>query len=84
MRQSSTLDIGRDVHQDSMAVAYVAQAHGAEVTDLGPIGTRHGDIDHLIRQRPSQARPLLFGPEAGPWGDWLYRSLTPKGHHGWG
>jgi hypothetical protein len=32
MSQSSTLFIGMDVHQESIAVAYVAQAHGAEVT----------------------------------------------------
>jgi hypothetical protein len=31
MRQSSTLYIGMDVHTDAMAVAYVAQAHDAEV-----------------------------------------------------
>ena len=31
MSQSSTLFIGMDVHKDSIAVAYVAQDHGAEV-----------------------------------------------------
>ena len=36
MSQSSTLFIGMDVHKDSIAVAYVAQEHGAEVTYLGP------------------------------------------------
>jgi hypothetical protein len=40
MRQSRTLDIGLNVHKDSIAVAYVAQEHGAEVIDLGAIGTR--------------------------------------------
>jgi hypothetical protein len=35
MSQSSTLFIGMDVHKDSIAVAYVAQDHGAEVTYLG-------------------------------------------------
>jgi hypothetical protein len=39
MSQSSTLDIGMDVHNDSIAVAYVAPEHGAEVTYLGTIGT---------------------------------------------
>jgi hypothetical protein len=34
MSQSITLFIGMDVHKDSMAVAYVAQDHGAEVTYL--------------------------------------------------
>ena len=36
MSQSSTRFIGMDVHKDSIAVAYVAQDHGAEVTTLGP------------------------------------------------
>ena len=56
MSQSRTLDVGMDVHQDSIAVAYVAQAHGAEVVYLGTIGTRHGDIDQLIRTMPIQGQ----------------------------
>ena len=31
MAQSSTLYVGMDVHQESIAVAYVAQEYGAEV-----------------------------------------------------
>jgi transposase len=69
MSQSSTLDIGMDVHKDSMAVAYVAQAHGAEVTYLGTSGTRQGDIDQLIRRMPSKAKHLICVYEAGPCGD---------------
>jgi transposase len=71
MSQSSTLFIGMDVHKDSIAVAYVAQDHGAEVTYLGTIGTRQGDIDQLIRKMPSKAKHLIFVYEAGPCGDWL-------------
>jgi hypothetical protein len=44
MRQSSTLEIGLDVHKDSIAVADVAHEHDAEVTSLGTIGTRQCDI----------------------------------------
>ena len=47
MSQSNTLFIGMDVHKDSIAVAYVAQAHGAEVTYLGAIGTRQCDIGRV-------------------------------------
>jgi transposase len=83
MSQSSTLYIGMDVHKDSIAVAYVAQEHGAEVTYLGTIGTRQCDIDHLIRKMPSKATHLIFVYEAGPCGYWLYRYLTKKGHHCW-
>ena len=59
MSQSNTLDIGMDVHQDAIAVADVAPEHGAEVTSLGTIGTRPCDLDHLIRNMPSKAKPLL-------------------------
>jgi transposase len=64
-------------------VAYIAQEHGAEVTYLGSIGTRQCDIDHLIRTMPSKATHLVFIYEAGPWGYWLSRYLTKKGHNCW-
>jgi transposase len=83
MSQSSTLYIGMDVHKDTIAVAYVAQDHGAEVTFLGPIGTRQCDIDQLIRKMQSKATHLVFVDEAGPCGYWLYRSLTKKGYDCW-
>jgi transposase len=83
MSQSSTLFIGMDVHQDSSAVAYVAQDHGAEVTSLGAIGTRQGDIDQMIRKMPSKAKHLIFVYEAGPCGDWLYRYFMKKGYDCW-
>lgn len=83
MHQSSTLDIGMDVHTDTIAVAYVATDHNAEVVALGPIGTRHGDLDQLIRTRPSKATQLSVVYEAGPCGSWLDRSLRNKGDDGW-
>jgi transposase len=79
MHQSSTLDIGLDVHKDSMAVAYGANDHDAEVVDLGTIGTRHGDLDKRIRHMPSKATPLVFVYEAGPCGYGLERDLTKNG-----
>src|SRR4029450_4118396 len=83
MSQSRTLFIGMDVHKDTIAVAYVAQDHGAEVTYLGTIGTRQGDIDQRIRKMPSKATHLICVYEAGPCGSWLYRYLTKKGYDGW-
>jgi transposase len=83
MNQSSTLYIGLDVHKESIAVAYSAQEHGAEVTSLGTIGTRPCDTDHLIRKMQSKGKPLVFVYEAGPCGYWLYRYLTQKGHVCW-
>ena len=83
MSQSSTLFIGMDVHKDTIAVAYVAQDHGAEVTYLGTIGTRQCDIDHLIRKMQSKAKHLIFVYEAGPCGYWLYRYLGKKDYDCW-
>jgi transposase len=83
MSQSSTLFIGMDVHKDSIAVANVAQDHGAEVTYLGTFGTRQCDIDHLIRKMQSKAKHLIFVYEAGPCGYWLYRYLSKKGYDCW-
>jgi transposase len=80
MSQSSMLYVGLDVHKESIAVAYVAQDHGAEVVSLGSIGTRQCDLDKLIRQLHSRAKHLVFGYEAGPCGYWLYRYLTKTGH----
>jgi pyruvate/2-oxoglutarate/acetoin dehydrogenase E1 component len=71
MRQSRTRSSGMDVHQDSMAVADIAKDHDAQVIDLGTIGTRHCDLDTLIRNRPSKAQHLVFVDEAGPCGDGL-------------
>jgi len=47
--------IGMDVHTETMAVASIAQAHGAEVTYLGPLGTRPCDIAPRLRTMPSRA-----------------------------
>jgi len=72
-----------DVHKETIAVAYVAQEHGAEVIYLGTIGTRQCDIDHLVRKMQSKAKHLIFVYEAGPCGYWLYRYLTKKGYDCW-
>jgi transposase len=83
MSQSRTLFIGMDVHKDAIAVAYVAQEHGAEVIYLGTIGTRQCDIDQLLRKMQSKAKHLVFVYEAGPCGYWLYRYLSKKGYDCW-
>ena len=83
MHQSSTLSIGWDVHKASIAVAYIAQEDHAAVVSLGHLGTRQCDIDQLLRKMPSQSQQLVFVYEAGPCRDWLYRSLTNKGHVCW-
>ena len=54
MPQSSTLYVGMDVHKESIAVAYVAKDHDAEVIYLGTIGTRQCDIDQALAQAAIQ------------------------------
>jgi transposase len=83
MPHSSTLDVGLDVHQDSIAVAYVVNDHDAEVIYLGPLGTRQCDIDQLVRQRQAKATHLVFVYEAGPCRYWLYRDLTKQSYDCW-
>ena len=68
MSQSSTLFIGMDVHKESIAVAYVAQEHGAEVTYLGAIGTRQCDIDQLIARGNPRPRTWSFSMQPAPVG----------------
>ena len=83
MSQSHTLDVGTDVHQESMAVAFVAQSHGAEVVSFRTIGTRPCDIDTLRRHLRSKRQPLVFVYAAGLCGSWLSRDLMKKGHVCW-
>jgi transposase len=83
MPQSNTLYVGMDVHKESIAVAYVARDHQAEVVYLGTIGTRQCDLDTLIRKLQSKSQHLVFVYEAGPCGYWLYRYLTKRGHICW-
>jgi len=63
--------VGLDVHKDPMAVAYVAQAHGAAGIELGSIGTRHADIAQRTRKLQAKAKPLAVVYDAGPCGSWL-------------
>ena len=80
MHQPSTLYGGMDVHQESIAVASVANEYGAEVVSLGTIGPRQCDLDMLIRQLHAKSTHLVFVDEAGPCGYWLYRDLVKKGY----
>jgi transposase len=83
MPHSTTLDVGLDVHNEAIAVASVAQEHGADVVFRGAIGTRPCDLDPLIRKRPSKATPLVVVYAAGPCGSGLDRDLTKKGPRCW-
>jgi transposase len=80
MHQSSPRDVGMEVHQASLAVASVANAHHAEVVSLGTSGTRQGDIDHRLRRLHSNSPPRVLVDAAGPCGDGRYRDRTHQGH----
>ena len=79
MPQSRTRSVGLAVQKASLAVASVAQAHGAAGVSLGTLGTRQGAIAKRLRQLQSQGQPRVFVYEAGPGGSWLSRSLMQKG-----
>ena len=83
MRQAHTLSVGMDGPTEAIAVASVAQEHGADVISLGTLGTRPGAIDPLIRQLQSKSTPRVCVDEAGPCGSGLSRSLTQKGAVCW-
>ena len=57
--KSSPLYVGLDVHKESIAFAYCTD-DGGEVLFLGQFGTRHCDIDKLIRNLRSKGKDLVF------------------------
>jgi hypothetical protein len=63
MPESTTLYVGMDVHQESIAVAYVARDHDAHVMDLGTNGPRHVAIAReLVGCRWAMATQLPVTP----------------------
>lgn len=77
MAEPTTLFVGLDVRKDSTAVAH-AEASDPSVF-VGAIGTRHADIDKLIRRLQGKTSNLAFAYEAGPSGYVRQRYLTGKG-----
>jgi transposase len=80
MPQSRTRSSGLDVHTEAMAVAYVAQHHGADGVFLGSMGPRPCDMDTRLRRRPSTRTPLVVVAEAGPCGSGRSRDLRTQGY----
>jgi transposase len=79
MKQRTPFFVGLDVHKDSIAVAHAMGGSVEPPIFVGAIGTRHADIDKLIRRLRSKAAGLVFAYEAGPCGYGLHRYLTAKG-----
>jgi len=80
MNHSTTIFVGLDVHKAFISVAYVPDDRNTDIIYLGPIGTRHSDIDKLIARLKPKASRLVFAYEAGPSGYGLYRHLLSKNH----
>ena len=83
MARASTLFVGLDVHQETIAVAYVGEEREAEVVFLGILGTRQCDSAKRIRQLQGKGKSVPLVYEAGPCGYWLYRYLSKKGLTCW-
>ena len=79
MGKSTPLFVGLDVHKDSIAVAHAAGGRPDPPVFVGAIGSRHADIDQLIRRLRGKTADLRFAYEAGPSGYGLHRYLTCKG-----
>ena len=77
--KDTTLHVGLDDHKEFITVAHARAGTGDPPVFVGPIGTRHADIDKLVRRLHSKAAHLVFAYEAGPCGYTLYRYLTAKG-----
>ena len=78
MSEPTPLFVGLDVHKDSIAVAHALGQSADPPVFVGEIGTRHADIDKMIRRLHTKASLLVFAYEAGPTGYVLHRYLTSK------
>ena len=77
--KNTTLHVGLDDHKAFVTVAHAETGRSDPPVFVGPIGTRHADIDKLVRRLHSKAAHLVFAYEAGPCGYGLYRYLVAKG-----
>lgn len=79
MSEPTPLFVGLDVHKDTMAVAHARGQSAEAPVFVGEIGTRHSDLDKLIRRLQTKSARLVFAYEAGPTGYGVYRYLTGRG-----
>jgi transposase len=79
MVKPTTLFVGLDSHKDFISVAHAEASSGDSPVFVGSIGTRHADIDKLVRRLHTKAPHLVFAYEAGPTGYTLHRYLSARG-----
>ncbi len=76
MQDDSTLYVGRDVHKDSIMVAYAVGMSDVEL--LGKIGTSQMEDDRLCKRLQFKATRIRIVYEAVPRGYGLCRRLMQK------
>ena len=87
MRKASTVHVGLDVHEDSIAVAYASWDGTTDPVHLGTIRPRQCDIDVLMRKLQSKSAPpspttlILHKPPKGPHNR-LDSTPSKRGAHG--
>ena len=79
MPKRTPLFVGLDVHKETISVAHAASGTVEPPHFVGQIGTRHCDVDKMVRRLQGQSPMLVFAYEAGPCGYVLHRYLTTKG-----
>ena len=65
MAKSTPLFVGLDVHKDSIAVAHAAGGRSEPPVFVGEIGTRHADLDRLIRRLQGNVSARLKPRKSG-------------------
>ena len=82
MPKTTPVFVGLDVHKETISVAHAAGGAATPPHFVGQIGTRHCDIDKLVRRLKSLSPRLVFAYEAGPCGYVLHRYLTGVNERG--
>jgi transposase len=76
----STLFVGCDVHNNTIAVAVAEAGRDGDVRSLGTIPNTLSDVNKLLKRLSRDGKALDCCYEAGPCGYGLYRQVREAGH----